>query len=147
VSMNHPRRIGQLIRSVVPLTDHDIEEILQEQTLSHRPFGQIAVAWGLCSPGQVWQAWARQPDHTIPHINLEKVGVDAQAVHLLSNEQARQLHAIPIRHFDSLVVVAVSELSTGEALQALFQNGNLQFAMVLADAAQIDSAVNQYFRN
>ena len=144
--MNH-RRIGQLIRSVVPLTDHDIEEILQEQTLSHRPFGQIAVAWGLCSPAQVWQAWARQPDHPIPHLNLEKVGVDAQAVHYLPNNLARQLHAIPIRHFDNLVIVAVSELSAAEALKPHFQGANLQFAVVLADASQVDSAVSQYFRN
>jgi len=138
------RRIGQLIRSVVPLTDHDIEEILQEQTLSHRPFGQIAVAWGLCTPAHVWQAWARQPDHPTPHVNLDRLGIDAQALRFLPSDLAYQCSAIPVRVFEKLVIVAVKDLTCSPILQQHFQSAGLELALVLASSEQIDQALSRY---
>jgi hypothetical protein len=141
----NPRRIGQLIRSVVPITDHDIEEILQEQTLSHRPFGQIAIAWGLCTPAHVWQAWARQPDHPTPHVNLDRLGVDAQSIGHLPQSLAYQCRAIPVRIFENLVIVAVTDLSNRPVLEQHFQSTGEQLALVLASAEQIDQALAQYY--
>src|SRR5687768_5822111 len=53
-------RIGELLSGIVPLSNHDVEEILQEQSGTHRKFGEIALAWGLSQPEHVWNAWCRQ---------------------------------------------------------------------------------------
>ena len=57
--MQSRARIGELLRKMVPLSRHDIEEILQEQTSTRRRFGDIALAWGLVKPEHVWeQIWS-----------------------------------------------------------------------------------------
>src|SRR4051812_748627 len=104
--MSH-RRIGQLLSTLVPMSDQDVEEILEEQNLSRRRFGEIAVEWGLCEPGHVWKAWARQDDNPLMRVDLEKIGVDAQAISELSRDDALKFGAIPIRTFEELLVVAV----------------------------------------
>src|SRR5439155_6477219 len=53
-------RIGELLSRMVPLSGHDVEEILQEQSATRRRFGEIALAWGLCKPEHVWDAWGQQ---------------------------------------------------------------------------------------
>src|SRR4051812_3580600 len=93
-TMSH-RRIGQLLSALVPMSDQDVEEILEEQNLSRRPFGEIAVEWGLCQPGHVWKAWSRQDDNPLMRVDLEKIGVDAQAIGELPRELAVRCGAIP----------------------------------------------------
>src|SRR3954463_10033270 len=97
-AMSH-RRIGQLLSTLVPLSDQDVEEVLEEQNLSRRRFGDIAVEWGLCKPGHVWKAWARQDDTPPLRVDLDKMGIDAQATANLSREMALRCGAMPIRSF------------------------------------------------
>ena len=51
---------GQCLGRVVPLSAHDVSEILEHQAATRRRFGEIALAWGLCRPQHVWQAWWAQ---------------------------------------------------------------------------------------
>ena len=55
-------RIGELLSRIVPLSGHDVEEILEEQSANRRKFGEIALAWGLCRPEHVWDAWCQQSE-------------------------------------------------------------------------------------
>ena len=142
--MNH-RRIGQLLSSVVPITDHDIEEILQEQNLTRRPFGQIAVSWGLCTPAHVWQAWAHQPDHPTPRVDLSQIGIDAQAAALIPRSLAIQNNAISIRSYENLIIIAISDPSNRPALEQHLGAAGRELAFVLADPKQISDAIVRYF--
>jgi hypothetical protein len=141
--MSH-RRIGQLLSTLVPMTDQDVEEILQEQDLSHRQFGEIAIAWGLCTPAHVWEAWARQPHETLLHVDLDQLGVDSQAAAFLAREHAKQFGAVPIRAFETLLVFAVKNVDACVALEQLF-GGKHRIAFVIADADKIDEAISTYY--
>src|SRR5208282_4396358 len=83
--MNAPR-IGELLSRLVPLTSHDIEEILQEQRGSKRRFGEIALAWGLCQPEHIWSAWYMQIEHRIDKVDLRSFGIDSQALTMIPRE-------------------------------------------------------------
>ncbi|HEY0009115.1 MAG TPA: hypothetical protein VGB55_10365, partial [Tepidisphaeraceae bacterium] len=61
--MNHHTnspRIGQILSRSVPLTEHDLEEILQEQKVTRQRFGDAALALGMVQPKHVWDAWMQQ---------------------------------------------------------------------------------------
>src|SRR5258708_6393107 len=104
--MSH-RRMGELLSTLVPMSPQDVEEILEEQNLSRRRFGEIAVEWGLCEGAHVWKAWAGQKDRPPMRVDLDKLGIDAQATADLPREMAMNCGAIPIRSFENLVVIAV----------------------------------------
>ena len=73
-------RFGELLGRMVELTGHDVEEILNEQEVTHRRFGEIAMSWGLCRPEHVWHAWASQVSEEGTRIDLDDFGVDSQAL-------------------------------------------------------------------
>ena len=73
------KRFGELLGKLVKLSQHDVEEILEDQTATHRRFGDIALSWGLCQPEHVWQAWSDQLLTQVQRVDLETLGVDSQA--------------------------------------------------------------------
>src|SRR5215212_9298631 len=103
--MQRRARFGELLSRLVPLSGHDVEEILQEQTANRRKFGDIALSWGLCKPEHIWDVWAEQSAHgDHEFVDLEKAGVDAQAAALLPAEVARDLNVIPVRMASDIVL-------------------------------------------
>ncbi len=143
--MSH-RRIGQLLSSLVPLSDQDVEEVLEEQNLSRRRFGDIAVEWGLCTPGHVWKAWATQDDNPPLRVDLDKMGVDAQATADLPRDLALRCGAIPIRVFEDLLVIAVKNADSQAILEQHVQSRRgRRIAIVLAADEQIDAAILRYY--
>jgi hypothetical protein len=140
-------KIGELLSQLVELSGHDVEEILHEQQATQRRFGEIALSWGLCQPEHVWSAWCRQVGEgsARDHVDLDRDGIDAQAVALLHAEVARALRVIPIRA-DGREVVLASEAVLGERvreeLKGLLKR-NVKF--VLAARNQIDAAIDAYY--
>src|SRR3712207_9173181 len=90
---------GQCLSQVVQLSDHDVAEILEDQAASRRRFGEIALAWGLCQPQHVWQAWWAQLSAHTPQVDLRTLGVDAQATACLPRGLAVAFGVMPLRTF------------------------------------------------
>src|SRR4051794_24590694 len=93
------KRIGELLSQMVPLSGHDIDEILHEQSATRKSFGDIALSMGLCRPEHIWKAWCGQLliDTDPRRIDLERFGIDSQAVGCIPHETARRLNIIPVR--------------------------------------------------
>lgn len=103
------KRIGERLSSMVPLSGHDIEEILSEQGATGRRFGDIALQLGLCQPEHVWLAWSSQLAEKPQRINIDEVGIDAQAVAHVPREVAVRYHVMPLRVLGDCLVLAVDE--------------------------------------
>jgi hypothetical protein len=88
------------------LTPHDVEEVLVEQRTSRKPFGQQAIELGLCTPKDLWLAFARQLEEGPREIDLDRVGIDVQAVCAVPPDIAIKYHALPVRLVDGILVVA-----------------------------------------
>lgn len=139
-------RIGELLGRLVSLSRHDVEEILQEQSSSRRRFGDIALAWGLCEPEHIWQAWCEQLSSSTQKVDLEKLGIDSQAAGLISRDAASRLLAIPIRHLGDTVVIAVADpADASRAAAELPLTLPMKLCFVQADAPQIQRAIATYF--
>jgi hypothetical protein len=139
-------RIGELLRRLVPMTAHDIDEVLQEQRGTPRRFGEVAISLGLCRPEHVWKAWATQTTDTVERVDLNDVGIDAQAAAVLPREVAQKFGAIAIRSSHDQLVIATSDLCFEEAAIALPTIVNTRIKFVIAEANQIQEAMDHYYR-
>src|SRR6476620_1180781 len=95
-------RIGQVLEQMGKLSGHDIDEILHEQTSgrSGKTFGEIALTFGLVQPEHIWRAWANQLNDGAERVDLNTIGIDAQAVSHLTHDVATRFGAMPVRVFD-----------------------------------------------
>ena len=137
-------RIGDLLRKMVPLSGHDVEEILHEQSSTHRRFGEIALAWGLCRPEHLWDAWCQQTADGEEIVDLDKIGVDAQAAAMLPAEVARQHQVIPLRIATDSVLLATANGAAEHAdeLGALLHR---RVTFVHAESKQVARMLDQYY--
>ena len=141
-----PMLFGECLGKVVRLTPHDVSEIMEHQAATRRKFGEIALAWGLCRPQHVWQAWWNQLSREIKRIDLTEIGVDSQAVAHVPRELAVQFRAIPLRSYRDQLVVATCDQGIARAraeLPALLPAKQLQF--VLTKPEQLDLAIAAYY--
>jgi type IV pilus assembly protein PilB len=138
-------RIGELLCRLVSLSDHDIEEILEEQRYTGRRFGEIALAWGLCTPADVWQAWSDQLGQGVQYVNLKSVGVDTQALSLLPGELAERYEVIPLRAVGNRLILAASEASLARAQAELPGQMNMDLRFVVVDPAQLRRAIEAQY--
>ena len=143
--MQRRARFGELLSRLVPLSAHDIEEILQEQTANRRKFGDIALSWGLCKPEHVWDAWAQQTMQASDLVDLEKVGVDAQAAALLHGDVARRLGVLPVRAASDIVLIATCEASPDHMAEALNELLRRRVKFVQVERQQLARMIEMYY--
>jgi hypothetical protein len=140
-------RFGELLGRLVPLSRHDVEEILEEQSATSHRFGEIALSWGLCQPEHVWQAWCDQLLTQVQKVDLDRLGVDSQAAALVSRDTAVRLNLVPIRILGNHLVVAMSDTETDTARAAaelkLITDKTIRF--VFASQSQVQKAIDSYY--
>ena len=139
------QRIGELLRRLVPLSAHDVDEVLQEQRGTPRRFGEIAISLGLCRPEHIWKAWAAQTTDVVQRVDLREMGIDAQAAARLPFETAQRLGVIAVRASHGQLVVATSDVCFEEAVIVLPTLIKTKLKFVLADASQVQEAIDQYY--
>ena len=141
-------RIGEMLSRITHLSSHDIEEILHEQRATHRPFGDIALAMGLCQPEDIWQAWSGQLDSrdgAPGKIDLDFIGIDSQAIEFVSPEVARRWMVVPVRIFCDELVIAVEPANASQVRSAIQVRRGIRVKFVFAERAQIERAIEMYY--
>jgi type IV pilus assembly protein PilB len=139
------QRMGDLLARLGQLSPHDIDEILSEQRHTRQRFGAIAVSLGFCQPEHVWTAWCSQLSDRVDLVDLDEIGIDAQAVEFLSRELALGLRAMPVRVFEGQLIVAVSDPSRASGVAELGRRVGMDVKCVLADNLQIETALAHYY--
>jgi general secretion pathway protein E/type IV pilus assembly protein PilB len=141
----HRTRMGELLARLGQLSPHDIDEILAEQRHSRRRFGAIAVSLGFCQPEHVWTAWCSQLSGRVDTVDLDEIGIDAQAAEFLPPELALGLRAMPVRVFEGQLIVAVGDPSRASGVAELARRVGLEIKCVLAREEQIERALGTYY--
>ncbi|MCC7349516.1 MAG: hypothetical protein IT446_03010 [Phycisphaerales bacterium] len=138
-------RIGQILSQMANWTHHEVEEILYEQTGTRQRFGDIAVALGYCDADQVRQASVVQLADRKQKVDLQRIGIDAQALSFLPYSLARRFHAIPIRISEDQLIVA-TDMPADHPGREILQNRIAQpVRFVHADAQQVREAIDRYY--
>jgi hypothetical protein len=139
------QKIGEMLKRLVPLSTHDVDEILHEQRGSNMRFGETAISMGMCRPEHVWRAWCGQSSDEIQQVDLDDVGIDAQATLLIPREIAMRFGVIPLRVSEGALLVATSDVCFEEAVVALPPLVELKLKFVLAPQHQIQQALAHYY--
>lgn len=138
------RRIGDFLVREVPLTRLDVEEVLAEQSLSSRAgqsFGQVALELGLCSPEHVWKAWAAQLRDGPREIDIDEVGIDAQALYMMPADIAIEYGVVPVRFVSDTLIVAASPDRLERAQRDLPSRLGTEIRFALASENDISRAI------
>lgn len=143
--MNNVPQIGQILKQMGVLTDRDVQEIIEQQQRTGRRFGQIALAWGLATPEQVWTAWSRQLADHRQRVDIDEVGIDTNAVEQISGVIARYYHVVPLRLWGDNLVVAVPEDGNHGNLDDLPVLLDCQVHACLCDPKQIDKYLDRIY--
>lgn len=138
-------RFGELLGKMVPISSLDVEEILTEQTGNHRRFGDIALSWGLCQPKHVLSAWCDQLVAREQQVDLDAMGVDAQAAQLIDSATAIRLNAMPIRCLDEQLVVAVVDCGSDEMSAELESITGKKIVLVSSDSRQLARVIRTHY--
>ncbi|MBC7785531.1 MAG: hypothetical protein H7144_16985 [Burkholderiales bacterium] len=138
-------RFGQLLSRFAPLSDHDVDEILEEQKATRQLFGDTAISLGMAQPEHVWGAWIDQVQASRIEIDLVKVGIDTQALSMLPKELLQAHEFIPVRQVAGLLVVAVSQPLDEHALAKLAAAVHRKIVIVYAQPGQVRTALDRYF--
>jgi type IV pilus assembly protein PilB len=139
------KRIGERLSNIIPLTGHDIEEILAEQSATGKRFGDIAIQLGLAAPEDVWRAWGTQLAEAPQRVDLHKFHIDSQAVMHIPSQIAIRYHIIPVRILDNELVIAVDESAYPDVVHELFGVINYKVKYILCSHRQIAESLRSYY--
>ena len=139
------RLFGERLAQLVELSGHDVLEILEDQSASGRRFGEIALAWGLCQPEHVWEAWAGQLEGHPQVVDITRVGIDGQATAQVPGRLARRMRAVPLRKTGDALVVAADEATLNRTAARLPRLLGRTVHFVIAPPEQIDAALAAYY--
>lgn len=118
--MAQPRlkmRLGDLLVQEQIISDDQLQLALQQQRQTGRKLGNTLIDLGFISEVQLLQFLARQLD--VPFFDLNNLTIDAAAVPLLPEVQARRYRALAVNLTDDKVTVAMSDPADLSALDAV----------------------------
>ena len=137
--------IGQILSQMGKLSAIDIDEILEQQAVTHARFGEIALAWGLCEPIDVCEAWCIQLADGVDWVDLAASNIDAKVILSVPAFLARQLQILPLVSMaDQMVVASARPVDGNEGLQILEATGK-DVRFILADESMIEEALDLYY--
>ncbi len=87
--------MGQLLVEQGVLTAQQVQQILEAQKTSHRPFGDLAERLFGVDPHAIEDAWVEQYLRTTGVVDLNDIKIDTDCLRLLNRRQAWQFHALP----------------------------------------------------
>jgi type IV pilus assembly protein PilB len=109
---------GEVLVDMGLLTQEQVDQATAEQQLSRQRIGEIALAKGWVTKGDLMQALARRLG--VKYIDLAVTRVDPIALELLSERDARRYSAIPVGFVDEhTVLVAMTDPSNIVAIDDL----------------------------
>jgi MSHA biogenesis protein MshE len=110
-------RLGDLLVQEQIISDDQLQLALLQQRQTGRKLGTTLIDLGFISEVQLLQFLARQLD--VPFFDLNNLTIDAAAVPLLPEVQARRYRALAVNLTDDKVTVAMSDPADLSALDAV----------------------------
>jgi len=112
-----PLRIGDILVELGVLTEHMREEILDEQRVVGKPFGELAERMFGIDPTVVEDAWARQYEQIAGVYSFTNGEPDDDAVACVTPRQAWQFKLLPVRFEHGELMIVTTRQNLPRALR------------------------------
>lgn len=138
-------RIGEVLIQRGVLSRPQVDRVLEEQQLRHRPFGELAETLFGIDPTDIEHAWVEQYTRITRHIDVRKEKVDPEAMRLIDRRQAWQFRVLPLRFDGRELMVATTADNLCRALRFVSRCLTTPCYLVLTEAQSLGDALAHYF--
>ena len=140
-----PLRIGDILVELGVLTEHMRDEILDEQRIVGKPFGELAERMFSIDPTVIEAAWARQYEQIAGVFSFTGQRIEPGATACVTPRQAWQFKLLPVRFEHGELMIATTRENLPRALRfAATQLGEVCF-FVTTPAEQLAEHLQQIF--
>jgi len=138
-------QLGEVLVGEGVLTTDQVEEVLDVQKRTHRPFGVIAEELFNLSPDVVEDAWASQYSQITEHIDLTREQMDPVVLEMIERRQAWQFRMLPIRLDGEEIRVATTREHLLRAMRFALRHFGQACYFVLSPPDDLAEALVQHF--
>ena len=145
-NLHHHELVGQTLIKNKLINPETLRKALQIQTdKQDKRLGEILIGLGAVSQEKIQGALTEDADLT--RVRLEDFDIDISVLSLISVQNAKELHLIPLMFFQDALVIAVTALPDEQNRALLRFTVEHPIIFVLSDQESIDSAVNYWYSN
>lgn len=138
-------RLGEVLVSRGILSNSQVEDALEDQRHSGRPFGVICEQLFGISPERIEEAWAEQYAGLTRKINPEIEAYEERALSLVTRRQAWQFRVLPIRFDGEELMLATTSSQLRRALRFTSRVIGVPTWLVIADPESLGRALCKRF--
>jgi len=142
---NGTLRLGDILVNHGVLTPAQRDEVLEEQRLGGRPFGELAEWMYNISPEKVERAWAEQVAGLTELVDPRLVEVDIYALRQVGRRQAWQFAVLPLCFDGEELVVCTSEEHLARALKFVGWKIGAICRFVMSEPLNLGEAMSRYY--
>ena len=138
-------QLGQVLVEKGVLTPDQVNEILQKQKRTRRPFGALAEEMFDVAPEAVEQAWASQYAEIAEHIDPSKEKIDRSVLGLIDRRQAWQFRMMPMRQDGGEIRIVTTPDHLLRAMRFALRHFGQACYFVLTGPDQLAKALGEHF--
>lgn len=132
-----------LIKDRGLIDDLQLEEVMQEQTRTGKPIGQILQDFGLVDAYTQCQLMAEHLGTDV--VEIRESDITPEVVATVPAATARMLQCLPVALYGSTLQVAFANPLNPEVIDELGFTVGKEIQVVVADPAQIEKAINKFY--
>lgn len=138
------QKVGDILVYEKIITEEQLQKALNDQKQSKEKLGQILINQKVITEPQLVKAYSQQMGHK--HIlENDLLGLDEQAVGLLSEEFCRENYVISMKKTDTGLLVAMEDPEDLDAIDGIRKITGLNPEITIAGRTAIENAINKLF--
>jgi len=138
-------RLGEILIQRGLLTEAQVDQILDQQTQWHRPFGVLAEEMFGLSVDDVEQAWAEQYAALTRTLDVRHETPDPNALAMVDRRQAWQFRVLPLRFDGEELMVATTRDQLARALRFASRCLATPCYLVLTETRALGESLMRHF--
>ncbi len=138
-------QLGEVLVTQGALTADQVDEILDVQKKTHRPFGVIAEELFDLAPDIIENAWASQYSQIAEHVDPTQEPVDPTVLDMIERRQAWQFRMLPMRLDGGAIRVATTHEHLLRAMRFALRHFGQACYFVLSAPDDLAEALSEHF--
>jgi type IV pilus assembly protein PilB len=138
-------RLGELLVLQGVLSTEQVDEILDVQRRTARPFGDLAETLFHVDPQAIEKAWIDQYLSFSTEIDLDRQRMDLRVLKVLNRRQAWQFRILPLRHENEELVVATDSEHLKRAVNFAWSRLDEPIYFLIASRPQLEAFLMKHY--
>ena len=138
-------RLGEILVEQGVLTEQQVQDVLDEQQRTARPFGVLAEQLFGIDPAIIESSWSQQYARLTRTVDLNMEAFEPRATELVSRRQAWQFYIVPVRFDGNELMIATTVEHLPRALRFANNVIGLPVYFVMTDRAALMAALSRHY--